>query len=87
MTDFTCDHIQPSQIGHPLFDLSNKLAARIRARQQRRKLAELMALDRKTLRDIGLTRKDVAQTLAQPLSVDAQTELYRIAYLNGRNLM
>lgn len=87
MTDFTCDHIQPSQIGHPLIDLSNKLAARIRAKQQRRKLAELMTLDRKTLRDIGLTRKDVSGTLALPLSVDAQAELHRIAYLNSRNLM
>lgn len=82
MTDFTCDYSQPANTGHPLFELSNKLTARIRARRQRKSLATLNELDEHLLRDVGLTREDVSRTLAQPLSVDATTELHRLAYLS-----
>ena len=87
MTEATCNFPTRQNTGHPLFDLSNKLTARIRAKQQRRKLAGLMDLDSHALKDIGLTHNDVAQALNQPLSVDVNTELHRIAHLNSRNLM
>ncbi|MBT8412684.1 MAG: DUF1127 domain-containing protein [Boseongicola sp.] len=87
MTDATCTLPVSQNSGHPLLDLSNKLAARVRARQQRKDLRSLKDLDTHTLQDIGLTREDVTQTLAQPLSVDAHTELHRIAHLRSRTHM
>ncbi|MBT8459876.1 MAG: DUF1127 domain-containing protein [Boseongicola sp.] len=87
MTDFACNYTQPANTGHPLFELSNKLTARIRARRQRKALATLKELDKHLLQDVGLTREDVSRTLARPLSVDATTELHRIAYLSsGRHM-
>lgn len=87
MTDFTSDYAQPANSGHPLVELSNKLTARLAARRQRRALATLNELDDHLLRDAGLTRQDVSQVLSQPLSVDATTELHRIAYLSSRSHM
>ena len=87
MTDATCTLPVRTNTGHPLLDLSNKLTARVRARQQRKALRSLLDLDPHTLRDIGLTHDEVAQTLAQPLSVDAHTELHRIAHLRSRTHM
>jgi len=83
MSDFTCEYPHHQRHSHPLLDLSKKLTARVFARHQRRKLAALMELDDHLLCDIGLSRGDVARTLAQPLSVDAHTELHRIAYLSS----
>ncbi len=87
MTDFTCDYSAERRTGHPLTDLSNKLTARIAARRQRRQLKSLSHLDDHVLRDIGLTRGDVARTLSQPLSVDAHTELHRLALLSSTTRM
>ena len=87
MTDATCTLPVSQHGGHPLFDLSNKLTARLRARQQRKSLSSLKDLDPQTLRDIGLTREEITQTLARPLSVDAHTELHRIAHMRSRTHM
>ena len=87
MTDATCSSPVRTNAGHPLFELSAKLTARARARLQRKALRSLLDLDPHTLRDIGLTHDEVAQTLAQPLSVDAHTELHRIAHLRSRTHM
>ena len=87
MTDFTCTETTHRSNGHPLVDLSNKLTTRINALRQRRKLGALVELEDHRLKDIGLTRGAIRRTLAQPLSVDATTELHRIAYLRAARRM
>ena len=83
MTDHSCTYAPPANTGHPLIELSNKLTTRIQARRERRRLAPLTELDAHILNDIGLTKGDVSRTLAKPLSVDATTELHRLAYLSS----
>ena len=84
MTDMSFNQHTARHHGHPLAQLADALATRIAARKERKSLRKLLDLDAHMLRDIGLTESDVAETLNQPLSIDAATELHRISLTNRR---
>ena len=82
MSDFTHNNSAYITHSHPIADLADKLTDRIRSRRERRELHALQDLDDHLLKDVGLTRDDLERTLNLPQSIDASTELHRIAYLN-----
>lgn len=87
MSDFTHDNSAYGSHRHPIADLADKLTDRIRSRRERRELLALQDLDDHLLKDVGLTRNDVERTLNLPRSIDASTELHRIAFLNRTSRM
>ena len=79
MTDHT---INSPSVGNPIALLAARLAARVKEKDARRKLAILSNLAPHRLRDIGLRSSDVTAARSLPLSADATDELYRRAHLN-----
>lgn len=70
---------QSRATGHPIADLSRRLSERLRQRRDRRALRRITDLDDHLLRDIGVTRAEVELALSAPLTLDAGTELRRLA--------
>ncbi len=73
-------------VGHPIADLSNRLAERIGLRRKRKGFLRLLDLDDHMLKDIGVTRWEVEQASRLPFWADAGTELRRMS-LERRNAM
>ncbi|MDJ1017389.1 MAG: DUF1127 domain-containing protein [Paracoccaceae bacterium] len=79
MTFITTTQSHPRH-GHPIRDLSERLFDRIRAVRRRKGFKHMLELDDHMLRDIGVTRADVAYCAELPLSVDAATVLRRLSH-------
>lgn len=73
--------------GHPIHELGNRLADRIRRRRRRRGFKRLLDLDDHMLRDIGVTHAEVQIAAGLPVSVDAATELRRMSLERLRLMM
>ena len=71
-------------VGNPLERLSRALDARRTEIAKRRAMESLLDLDDHRLDDLGITRADIRSAATTPLSVDASTELHRLALLAHR---
>lgn len=73
--------------GHPIRDLSDKLADHVRNRLRRRAFNKMLNLDDHLLHDIGVSRAEVIMASYLPLSVNAAQELRRMSLERRRKLM
>lgn len=84
MTDFS---LTEPRAGHPIAQLADRLALRIRNLRRRRGFKQLLDLDEHLLNDIGVTRAEVETAANLPLSRDAATELRRVSLERRRRRM
>lgn len=84
MTEFS---LTEPRAGHPIAQLADSLATRIRNIRRRRGFTRMLDLDDHMLHDIGVTRGEVAIAAGLPLSQDAAVELRRMSLERRRQMM
>ena len=87
MTDNTANRAPAVPTRHPIHDLANRFAGRLRQIRRRKGFNRLLDLDDHLLDDIGVHRHEVEYAANLPISVDAATELRRISLERRRKFM